>query len=149
MAGYSSARKLTNVVGRVDYISNPKGEVIREANKLAEEMTKYYKSIEGKFDFGSRTPKEEFCRLYNIPCKSTFSVFLTADIREKFANFKELYPINQKTAENGFESLTEPNNDTVPVYNSDYFADWSYHKRRNEVKREREHKERPKGVVAD
>jgi len=23
MAGYSSARKLTNVVGRVDYISNP------------------------------------------------------------------------------------------------------------------------------
>lgn len=93
MAGYSSARKLTNVVGRVDYISNPKGEVIREANKLAEEMTKYYKSIEGKFDFGSRTPKEEFCRLYNIPCKSTFSVFLTADIREKFANFKELYPI--------------------------------------------------------
>ena len=76
-------------------------------------------------------------------------MFLTADIREKFANFKELYPINQKTAENGFESLTEPNNDTVPVYNSDYFADWSYHKRRNEVKREREHKERPKGVVAD
>ncbi len=119
----------TNHIGK----NNPKGEVIREANKLAEEMTKYYKSIEGKFDFGSRTPKEEFCRLYNIPCKSTFSVFLTADIREKFANFKELYPINQKTAENGFESLTEPNNDTVPVYNSDYFADWSDAELENEL----------------
>lgn len=60
-------------------------------------------------------------------------MFLTADIREKFANFKELYPINQKTAENGFESLTEPNNDTVPVYNSDYFADWSDAELENEL----------------
>lgn len=105
--------------------NNPKGEEISECNELIGELNDYYKSIEGKFDFGNRTPKEEFCRLYNIPCKSTFSVFLTGDIREKFANFKELYPINQKTAENGFESLTEPNNDTAPIFNSDYFADWS------------------------
>lgn len=103
--------------------NNPKGEVIREANKLAEKMTKYYKSIEGKFDFGNRTPKEEFCRLYNINCKSTFSVALTDKIRENFANFKELYPINQKMAENRIESLTEPVNDKVSE--KDYFSDWS------------------------
>lgn len=105
--------------------NNPKDEVIREANKLAEEMTKYYKSIEDKYDFGNRTPKEEFCRLYNIPCKSTFSVVLTADIREKFVNFKELYPLTQKTAENRFESLTEPNKDKVSEVKENYFADWS------------------------
>ena len=111
----------TNHIGK----NNPKGEVIREANKLAEEMTKYYKSIEGKFDFGSRTPKEEFCRLYNLECKSTFSVALIDDIREKFANFKELYPLTQKTAENRFESFTEPNKDKVSESKENYFADWS------------------------
>lgn len=105
--------------------NNPKGEFISEYNELIGELNNYYKSIEGKYDFGSRTPKEEFCRLYDIKCKSTFSVFLTADIREKFANFKELYPINQKTAENGFESLTEPNTETTTSNSSDYFRDWS------------------------
>lgn len=113
--------------------NNPKGEHIRENNSLIGELNDYYKSIEGKYDFGSRTPKEEFCRLYNIPCKSTFSVFLTADIREKFANFKELYPINQKTAENGFESLTEPVIETEQEYGSDYFRDWSDEQLENEL----------------
>ena len=72
-----------------------------------------------------RKPKEEFCLINNIKCKSTFSVVLTAYIREKFANFKELYPINQKTAENGFESLTEPIKETVTDQEQNYFSDWS------------------------
>lgn len=105
--------------------NNPKGEFISEYNELISELNNYYKSIEGKFDFGSRTPKEEFCRLYNLECKSTFSVALIDDIREKFANFKELYPLTQKTAENRFESFTEPNKDKVSESKENYFADWS------------------------
>lgn len=124
--------------------NNPKSEFISEYNELIGELNNYYKSIEGKFDFAGRTPKEEFCRLYDLNCKSTFSVVLIADIREKFANFKELYPVNQKVAENGFESLTEPNSDTVPVYNSDYFADWSDEELDNELEYWKQDLERAK-----
>lgn len=43
--------------------NNPNGEFIREYNSLISELNDYYKLIAGKYDFGSRTPKEEFCRL--------------------------------------------------------------------------------------
>ena len=98
-------------------------------------MNEYFDTIEGKYEFGNkiRKPKEEFCLINNIKCKSTFSVVLTAYIREKFANFKELYPINQKTAENGFESLTEPIKETVTDQEQNYFSDWSDAELENEL----------------
>ena len=43
----------TNHIGK----NNPKRRSYQRTNKLAEEMTKYYKSIEGKFDFGNKNTK--------------------------------------------------------------------------------------------
>lgn len=101
--------------------NNPKEDNYADYHSLVDEMNEYFDSIEGKYEFGNkiRKPKEEFCRIYDIPCKSTFSVFLTADIREKFAEFEKLYPLNEKTAQNRFESVTDTivdkntNNQTV------------------------------------
>ena len=99
----------------------------RERNKFRAKLNAYLADE-------STPSKKEFCDYCNIsPRMKYIPNSIIDDIRDKFANFKELYPINQKTAENGFESLTEPNNDTVPVYNSDYFADWSDAELENEL----------------
>lgn len=115
--------------------NNPKEDNYDDYHSLVDEMNEYFDTIEGKYEFGNkiRKPKEEFCLINNIKCKSTFSVVLTAYIREKFANFKELYPINQKTAENGFESLTEPIKETVTDQEQNYFSDWSDAELENEL----------------
>lgn len=45
--------------------------------------------------------------------------------RKNFADFKELYPISQKMAENRFESLSESRKTILSTNNSDYFTNWT------------------------
>lgn len=79
----------------------------RERNKFRAELNAYLAD--------ENTPsKKEFCDYCNIsPRMKYIPNSIIDDIRDKFAEFEELYPVYQKTAENGFKSLTEPNTITV------------------------------------
>lgn len=79
----------------------------RERNKFRAELNAYLAD--------ENTPsKKEFCDYCNIsPRMKYIPNSIIDDIRNKFAEFEKLYPVYQKTAENGFKSLTEPNTITV------------------------------------
>lgn len=79
----------------------------RERNKFRAELNAYLAD--------ENTPsKKEFCDYCNIsPRMKYIPNSIIDDIRDKFAEFEKLYPVYQKTAENGFKSLTEPNTITV------------------------------------
>ena len=79
----------------------------RERNKFREELNAYLADE-------STPSKKEFCDYCNIsPRMKYIPNSIIDDIRDKFAEFEKLYPVYQKTAENGFKSLTEPNTITV------------------------------------
>lgn len=79
----------------------------RERNKFRAELNAYLAD--------ENTPsKKEFCDYCNIsPRMKYIPNSIIDNIRDKFAEFEKLYPVYQKTAENGFKSLTEPNTITV------------------------------------
>lgn len=79
----------------------------RERNKFRAELNAYLADE-------STPSKKEFCDYCNIsPRMKYIPNSIIDDIRDKFAEFEKLYPVYQKTAENGFKSLTEPNTITV------------------------------------
>ncbi len=79
----------------------------RERNKFRAELNAYLAD--------ENTPsKKEFCDYCNISLRMKYIPnSIIDDIMDKFAEFEKLYPVYQKTAENGFKSLTEPNTITV------------------------------------
>ena len=79
----------------------------RERNKFRAELNAYLADE-------STPSKKEFCDYCNIsPRMKYIPNSIIDDIRDKFAEFEKLYPVYQKTSENGFKSLTEPNTITV------------------------------------
>jgi len=106
----------------VEYVSAAK-----ERNKFRAELNIYLAD--------ENTPsKKEFCEYCGISPRTKYiSNAKISEIKELFAKFKELYPINQKTAENGFESFTEPIKETVTDQEQNYFSDWSDAELENEL----------------
>lgn len=106
----------------VEYVSAAK-----ERNKFRAELNIYLAD--------ENTPsKKEFCEYCGISPRTKYIPNAKiSEIKELFAKFKELYPINQKTAENGFESFTEPIKETVTDQEQNYFSDWSDEELDNEL----------------
>lgn len=106
----------------VEYVSAAK-----ERNKFRAELNIYLAD--------EKTPsKKEFCEYCGISPRTKYiSNAKISEIKEKFAKFKELYPVNQKTAENGFKSHTEPNNDTAQEYTLDNLEKWTDEELDNEL----------------
>ena len=90
--------------------NNPKSEYISEYNKLIGELNKYFDLVEGEYNLEGRTPKQVFCEMLG---SNRLYIPQIEQIKEFFVEFGKLYPLNEKTAQNGFKSLTEPNTITV------------------------------------
>ena len=86
---------------------NPNAEFIQEYNDLVKDLNSYFdlfEELNGLEELNGSTPKQVFCEQFD---RDVFKGYNTAEIEQKFADFKELHPISKKMAQKRFESLLE------------------------------------------